>query len=238
MGNQTQSVLILDIGGHEGFTTFPSLVCMPIHHRVITVEPVFENQETLNENGRRFGLNEASFQWRMIRGAFSNVTSETDIYVPTQRTDNTALNNVASTLNVGGKARRERINLYRGDEVIFDAGVRPAIIKMDVQGAELLVMRGFEKMLSAPLDLVVMAEHDSRLMQQYGVQPGEPTQFMIDHGFTTYCAPDMFSSKGVFYVRNDSTVLTAFDVATNSNNVMQGCEDLVFVKNINANPAL
>lgn len=238
---QTRSMFILDVGGFKGTTTFPALVCFPIHHRAITVEPIALNRAAMLNHSRLLGLSQPSYQWRLVSGAFSNVTGQTDIYVPMHRTDNTALNSVTATANVGGETVKMTIDTFKGDDLLYDAGERPDFIKIDVQGAELLVMQGLDKIISENRDMVVYSEFDPGLMGFYNFRREDPTAFMVERGFKTYCSPDFFVRDGVFYARNESAALSVEDIRTkreveiyHSQNIR--CDDLVYVKNIKPNP--
>lgn len=226
----TRSILYLDIGGHEGTASFPALICAPIHHRVITVEPVSHNQARLVEVGQHFGLSEPSFLWRLIRGAFSNETGTTTIYVPADREDNAALDRGTSTINVGGDALEEKIELFKGDDVLVDAQLRPDVVKIDVQGVELKVMQGMDKILSEERSMVVVAEHDSKLTRNNGFEPREPYEFMMKRGFKAYCAPKLRldEEKGAVRASDKDRALTLEDIEKGMD--VSVCEDLTYIK--------
>lgn len=227
-----RSILYLDIGGHEGTASFPALICASIAHRVITVEPVARNQDRLVSIGASFGVSEPSFQWRLIRGAFSNETGTTTIYVPSDREDNAALDRGTSTINVGGEAKEEEVKLFKGDDVLVSAQLKPDVIKIDVQGVELKVMQGLDKVLSEERSMTVVAEHDCKLTTNNGFDLKQPYEFMIQRGFKAYCAPkltlDERKKGGVVTASEKDKALTLKDIEKGMD--VSVCEDLTYIK--------
>lgn len=228
--------VFLDIGGHEGITSFPPIACSRVRHRVTTVEPVRSNIDQLLKRAKQLGIQKPSYYWHLIEAAFSNRTSpSTRVYVPIGREDNSALDNATSTANVGGAARVETVWTMRGDEEVFDKGVKPDVIKIDVQGFELLVMKGLEKTLSQRRNMVVVSEYDSRLMLMNGMETIEPFDYMIARGFKCFCAPSLaLDGNGAVYANNSSDELTREMMQTPGGRIpdVSKCGDLTYIKYI------
>lgn len=229
-----RSALFLDIGAHEGLTTFPPIACSPMRHRVITVEPVSKNIDLLLTTAKQLGIHRSSHHWNLIHAAFSNTTlPSASMYVPSGREDNSALDNLTATANVGGSATAETVKIVRGDDEIFDKGIKPDVIKIDVQGFELMVMKGLDKMLSEKRNLIVVSEYDSRLMLMNHIETIEPFDFLVAKGFKCFCAPSLrLDRNGVVYANDSKDELTRELMMTPGGRVpdVSKCGDLTYIK--------
>lgn len=229
-----RSALFLDIGAHEGLTTFPPIACAPVRHRVITVEPVRKNIDLLLNTAKQLGIQKPSHHWNVIHAAFSNVTQPSaTMYVPSGREDNAALDNMTATANVGGTATAETVWVVPGDDEIFDKGMKPDVIKIDVQGFELMVMKGLDKVVSEKRNMIVISEYDSRLMLMNGIETIEPFDYMISKGFKCFCAPSLrLDRNGVVYANESKDELTRELMQTPGGRVpdVSKCSDLTYIK--------
>lgn len=233
---QTKSITFLDIGGHEGKTTFPPLLCLPINHRVITVEPVKYNQHTLSRKGATMGVHEPSYQWMLVRGAFSNETRRSVIYVPGNFTDNASLVssaaalNVARSLNYRGRPLKQDVELIRGDDILLSKEIYPNFIKVDVQGAEALVIQGMSKLLSINRNMLLFAEHDPGLIAKHGLNLGDAFRQMMIFGFKAYCHPDINVWQGKFVISGDDGEVTEEQISDRHFLWRKRCKDIVYWK--------
>lgn len=173
--------------------------------------------------------------WTLLRGALSNETREATIYVPTGREDNAALDKVTSTANVGGEATAQAVKMFKGDDLIYDKGLRPELIKIDVQGLELLVMHGMTKLLSEERNMVVVSEYDSKLMWANLITTMDPYEYMISLGFKAYCAPVLkLDAKGAIVANNSDDEISREKMASTTDPVdTSKCGDITYIKNIN-----
>lgn len=227
----TRSHFLLDIGGHHGKTTFGPISCLSIMHRVITVEPVQSNIKRLRETAHHLGIAEPSYSWQLIPAAFSNETKTTEIYIPGE-TSNSALSPNAATFHVKGPSYPQTVQLLRGDDIIFDAGLRPDMIKLDVQGVEYLAMLGMDKLLSENRDMLVMAENDWGFASQHNLDPMDPYRFMTKRNFKAFCDADVIVKDGEFYPKNMSAEIRLENMASRT----EPCPDYYFFKNTQPYP--
>lgn len=230
--NQTRSLLILDIGGHSGKTTFPPILCFPISHRVITVEPVHSNQNILIQRGKLLGLSHQSNQWNLIRGAFSNITQDSVIYISGSATDNSALSEGSAEVVLKFRKSKEKVHaqpvqVFRGDDIIYNNGLKPDFIKMDTQGAEFMVMQGLRKILSEDRNMVVVAEHAPNLIEKYALGTLDAVILMKSLGFRAYCNPVVKIVNGLFVVPESSSEI--IDDKTDGRRY-GGCHDFLYWK--------
>lgn len=236
LAKQTKSITFLDIGGHEGKTTFPTLLCLPISHRVITVEPVRHNQNTLSSTGTKLGLYEPSHQWIIVRAAFSNRTEHSTIYIPGNFTDNASLDRDAAALNVARSSKfkglpvKQDIELIRGDDLLIQNDIYPSFVKIDVQGAESLVIQGMAKTFSQNRNMIVFAEHDPGLIEKYGLGLGDAIRQMISFGFTAYCNPEISVSNGIFVISTQTVEVSAEQASFRPFLWKTRCKDIIYWK--------
>jgi FkbM family methyltransferase len=72
----------------------------------------------------------------------------------------------------------------RFDDLVLRMGVVPDAITIDVEGAELLVLRGAERTMRERHPLVWVSVHPDMLLRDYGTEAGELHAFMADLGYT------------------------------------------------------
>lgn len=202
---------------------------------MFTVEPVQRNLDVILDTAKTLGISEPSYMWTLLRGALSNETRNATIYVPIGREDNAALDEATSTANVGGTADAQDVKMFKGDEVIYDKGLRPELIKIDVQGVELLVMQGMKKLLAEDRNMVVVSEYDSKLMWANLITTMQPYDYMISLGFTPYCAPVLtLDAKGAIVANNSDDEITREKMMSTTDPVdTSKCGDITYIKNVN-----
>lgn len=227
-----RSIVFLDVGGNEGVISLPALVCTPARHRVITVEPVTENIDILTSLASAMGVSTPSYHWHLIRGGLSNITEQATIYVPVGRGDNAALSETASTMNIGGSAKPERIQLYNGDDVIFNEGWKPNVIKIDVQGTELFVLNGLKSVLSEERNMVLVMEYDIGLMSAHRVTGVQPFDLLTSLGFRAFCKPELILDReiGAVYANVSASLELTRDVMSTTGPDRSACGDITYVK--------
>jgi len=188
--------LMLDIGANMG------LSMMPYYARgwkVIAFEPIPDNINTLRRNLFINGIPEDRIA--LVHGAVTNATGVLQIYAPRGRTDNTAISQKGSTLNVKGKVDVFNVSAIVIDKYIDNAvseNLRNSImlIKIDTQGHELNVLQGMKKFLSSPpskealggWSFVVVAEYHEKLQRAAGHEPNEMLDFMRNMGYEVRCS--------------------------------------------------
>lgn len=178
--------VLLDVGANVGKISFPTLA-MPQKHTVIAVEPVKKNMDILCKTA---DLNHHTTNPKLIlvQGALSDADSTFQIYVPEGREDNSAISSDAATANVHVPSHAETIRTISGDNFLNTMGLEPDVIKIDVQGHELAVLKGLRRYLgSATKKVLVIAESDPKLMKKSGVDPNDIYDLMVKElGYSAY----------------------------------------------------
>lgn len=83
------------------------------------------------------------------------------------------------------------IKVYKLDDILQDFPRKNEIklIKIDVQGFELNVVRGLNNLLKN-YDPVVEIENDHGLTRSAGFEPTQVYNYMYDLGYKSYCGPN------------------------------------------------
>jgi FkbM family methyltransferase len=80
-----------------------------------------------------------------------------------------------------------RVPVETLDAYVARSGIaRVDVIKLDVEGAELLAFQGARRLLSAPRAPVLFFELDPRLCARLGVTPRQVKQLLVDYGYHIY----------------------------------------------------
>lgn len=149
---------VLDIGANHGLFAIPAA---KLGYKVFGFEPVSINIETLQMAKEANSLND----FDMFHLALSNVNDEIDIYVP-ECPDNASLSQEAAISNMRGKDFKvEKVDTVRFDDWILEHPefIDVGFIKMDVQGAEYIILQGMEDYLRSSNDIYMIVEYEHHL---------------------------------------------------------------------------
>lgn len=115
----------------------------------------------------------------------------------------------ASAANLSGRpdARRVEVEVRRLDDVVRAEGLAPALLKIDVEGAELHVLEGAPDTLArhAPK---VFAEMLRKWSQPFGYHPNDIIRLMRDKGYDCFTIRE--DGLAPFATMDDATVETNF----------------------------
>jgi FkbM family methyltransferase len=150
---------VLDIGANHGLFAVPA---SKLGYKVFGFEPVENNIRSLKIGKEINNLND----FDMFHYALSNENGDIDIYVP-ECPDNASLSQAAAISNMRSKHYIvEQINTVRFDDWIvenpkyFEIGM----IKMDVQGAEYIILEGMREYLMGASDIYLICEYEHHLI--------------------------------------------------------------------------
>lgn len=191
MTKYRKAVTYLDVGANLGRTSLPAVYCLEPKHRVVAVEPVSKNVEVIMRDWERMQHVESVGEERMRvrKMALSDTDGYTKMFVPGKRGDNAALNQDASQLVFKDGLYTENVKTMTGDAFFKAEGIAPSVMKLDVQGSEVRVLRGMEQYLRRAKGLVIVAEQDPRLMRKSGFETTAVFDLMTGLGFKAYCKP-------------------------------------------------
>ncbi len=88
------------------------------------------------------------------------------------------------------KGRQLSVSALSGDDLCRKKNFAPDMIKIDVEGHEMHVLRGLKDTLTAHRPLIFLEVHPSRLNSQ-GEKPEQVFEFLKFHGYSIHpCSPD------------------------------------------------
>ena len=162
----------VDVGANVG--VFSTLVGTRIPGvRITAVEPFPPVRADLEAN---LALNQLDVA--VVASALSDAEGEATFEV----LDRDVLNRLAPSSAVGDRPRGITVPVTTLDHLVGDDP--PALVKIDVEGAELSVMRGASALLSTtgPVLLFEHAGHSAT----FGVSPADLRRFLGEHGYAIY----------------------------------------------------
>lgn len=173
------SSVVLDIGANCGWYSLALARHCPTAH-IHAFEPIPHTHGILARNIQHNGLTNVVAH----RLAFSNHESTLE-FLHTPR-----CSGATSLLKAGQPVPLDRLEKITCPSTTLDKfcaqhGLAPDIIKCDVEGAELMVIQGGEKMLAAhkPVILIELLRKWSR---QFGYHPNDVVKQLAQHGYQAY----------------------------------------------------
>jgi FkbM family methyltransferase len=145
----------LDVGGHVGYLTILMANLVGPSGCVVTFEPVPETFEVLRENVRLNGLANV----RLERTAVGEQDGTISLFCdPSQELSWTP--SVSAYSMPANNLRQIAAPVLSLDGYLQKAGLRPDLVKIDVEGAELAVLRGACRMLREARPVILVEVHD------------------------------------------------------------------------------
>lgn len=165
-----ESDVVYDVGANIG--THTCFVGKQLRTgTIVAFEPMPTNATRLRHN---LSANVPVNRWNVAEFALSDVDGRGSLAVESRK-----YGEGKHSLSVDGELN---IDVFRGETVV-ETGRYPSpdILKIDVEGAELQVLRGFGRILSETR--VVYAELHHELSARYGTSTEEIEAYLRDHGF-------------------------------------------------------
>jgi len=163
----------VDIGAHVGLFAVPASSAVGSSGRVIAFEPDPDNRGLLEQN--------------VARHQCGNVT-----VVPAAVADRDGEMQLArSRFNTGDHRVSEssgglRVPVYALDDWLERQRIEPDVIKMDVQGAEPLVLAGMRRTLGGSRPLHVLFEFTPAMLRKRGADPLDMLEQFVRDGFSLF----------------------------------------------------
>lgn len=178
-----QGRVFFDIGAHHGWVSMWTLPLVGEEGKVYAFEPSPANLSVLEWHRKR---NKFS-QWVIVPKAVSNVNAEEEFFLVD--TGDSPMNSLTSgvpgmPLMHGRDIRKISIQSITLDTFCSEVNLRPSLVKIDVEGAELLVLRGATRLLSESNPTLILAVHP------YWLPKGQSTrqifEILTGYGYTIY----------------------------------------------------
>ncbi len=166
--------VLLDVGANIGYHTLRGAVAVGPKGRVVAVEPEADNLRILREN--------------VTTNELANVT-----VLPVAGGSNPGVLGLYTSASNRGDHRlyavearpRQDVRVARLDDALGELGLEPDVIKIDVQGWELEVVRGLERTLERDR-CVLVTELWSEGLAGAGAEPQEYIDLLRAHGFELF----------------------------------------------------
>lgn len=175
------NTVFIDIGAHIGYY---SLLCASIakQGKVFAFEPVKENFEILKKNAQVNNFKNIIIS----ENAISDTDSSKLLYLSNE--NNTGDNRFFSDnfREIPENRLELKVKCVTLDQFLVDYNIKPNIIKMDIQGAELLALKGMKKTLDNITKLVVFTEFWPRGIVANSGSPLGFLDLLSHHGFEIY----------------------------------------------------
>lgn len=168
---------VIDVGANIGiYTRFFADLVSP-GGKVIAIEPDKENHERLSRATASHPAVTA------LHAAASDTTGTCTLYV------SSSLNVDHQTYDSGESRQAVSVPAYRIDDLV-PPGSRVDFIKMDIQGAEPIAMRGAERVLADNPGIVLLFEFWPYGIRRSGHDPEEFLDRMRESGFRLHAIPE------------------------------------------------
>ena len=170
----------VDVGAHIGYYSLKAARVVGSKGHVIAVEPDPDTVRQLRDNIQASGANVIAVQ----PVACSDSEGELDLFAsPRANTGQTSLSR-ANAQQSGGVSTVYHVRSRPLDAIIQESGVsRVDVMKIDVEGAELLVLRGARQTL-ARYGPTLIVEVIDRQLQSMGASAAELKEFLRSQGYT------------------------------------------------------
>ena len=162
----------LDIGAHVGLFTVPAAMAVGAEGRVIAFEPDPDNRRLLERNVARHGLEHV----QIINAAVADRGGEITL-------KRSPFNTGDHRIDTRSSARGVQVPMVAMDDWLSEHQVKPDVIKMDVQGAEPLVLRGMRLLLKGDSPLQLFLEFAPAMLRASGADPGSMLRDLEEAGF-------------------------------------------------------
>ncbi len=170
----------VDVGAHIGYFSLKAARVVGSQGRVIAVEPNPATLPVLRDNIR--GSEAGCVEVKPI--ACSDAETELDLFAAARSNTGASSISCANALLAGSLGNVYRVPARPLDDILQEAGSpRVDVIKIDVEGAEMMVLRGARETLyrQSPLLIVEMLEHT---LQALGSYTAEVTDFLCSLGYS------------------------------------------------------
>ena len=153
---------VIDVGGHIGFVTLHLRGLVGKTGRVVVFEPGPNTLPYLRANIAPFANGE------LVEAACGDQNGEVDFWIEGLSGQNNSLNRKYRNFDANRKKAYSSEDMHRItvpmmsiDSYLAATGLRPSLLKIDVEGAEDLVLRGAERCLAQirPAIIVEVTEH-------------------------------------------------------------------------------
>ncbi len=164
--------IALDVGAHVGLLTIPMARSVGLTGRVLAIEPVTRSIDALRLATQ---LNDVWRQVEIVQGAIADKAGASEFYLGA----NSMLGSVAINSETG---EGYEVKTFTIDDVTQHLP-RVDVVKLDIEGAELLALAGMGELIARSPKLMIVAEFTPAHLRKMNVTPEDWFGKFSDHGF-------------------------------------------------------
>jgi FkbM family methyltransferase len=182
----TPADVVWDVGGNIGLYALWLAKCLDARH-VYTFEPMSENLEELNYNIRTSGVAD---RVTIVPWALSDVNDDVEFQIDDMQSASGTISSVTGGAASAGRLalalppKTESVRSRTIDSIVASGELPPPdVLKIDVEGAEHMVLEGGRNFLTSAKPRLVLETHGTVVARQC-------IQLLLDLGYTTAaCVP-------------------------------------------------
>ena len=176
--------VFFDVGAHHGWVSMWTLPLVGKEGLVYSFEPSPANLSVLEWHRTKNNFS----QWTIVPRAVSDVDAEDEEFFLVD-TGDSPMNSLTSgipgmPLMDGRKIRKISIRTITLDKFCSEVSLRPNLVKIDVEGAELMVLRGAGNLLGESRPTIILAVHPYWLPE--GQTPKQIFELLTGYGYSMY----------------------------------------------------
>ncbi len=145
---------VFDVGAHIGLTTLPLANVVDSAGHVFAFEPSKRNRQFLSRHLQANNIQNVSVVEKLV----GNKTDVRATFFEDE--DVSGMNSMAQIRNVRHEQKVEMVTI---DDFSIEMGVIPDLIKMDIEGAELMALEGAKKILMPHLPTIFLSIHPRQI---------------------------------------------------------------------------
>lgn len=175
-----------DVGANAGYFTLVAAHGVGPQGQVIAFEPVPFNAQVIQ---KQIALNRLEGICRVEAAAISSQAGSVSLVIPDRNANAHLSNVIAPHLDAGGA--RVEVKTITLDQYVAGT-IRPRLVKMDVEGAELMALQGAGELLSSPNAPVLLVSTHSPHLEE------DVKKVLAGHGYKMINLPGF---KQMVYAR-------------------------------------
>lgn len=174
---QQTNPVMLDIGASSGcFTLLAKFIPGMFTY---AFEPVPESWAILERNIAYNGLRDRAFPFKMALSNFNGYSDEFRVVFPI---GGSGVSMLGGMPQIGKMYHNILVKVHTIDEICINALIAPTLIKIDVEGQELMVLQGGQKTIEK-YHPVIIAECEPANTAQYDYEPDLIYRWLAERGY-------------------------------------------------------
>lgn len=172
----TTNSTFFDVGAHVGFySVLGSTICSEVH--AFEMDPRLASTVAAHFDGRQ----QEPADVHIVPAPVSDTSGDFVMFTPHQA-DNLSTNSITTDQFFQQKPSRFQLQTVALDEYVEQTEVQPDVLKIDVEGFELSVLRGLSKTIDDVRALLIELHPD--LLNRYDSDANEVLNLLDEYGFT------------------------------------------------------